>query len=200
MNLVSNTPKIYHTDQTNSKESKVIIRKTAPLVIFMAFQLCLFTACSPFRKGNELTKFKSLQFSFQDPANSRYFSVLFSQSDTVFLKKYFRLKNDSVFYSILPDSARSVINKFVININSSAFHPSKPDSIEDFNPSKAKFSVYIDYPDENQHVNFHSLHPPLAFNNFNSWINRIIKNLRFNFADTSINFKEDKNILEVMNK
>lgn len=198
MNLLPTTPKKNVTDQSNSEKNRVFIRKNNLLIVFIAFQLYLNTGCSPFRKGNELTKFESLQFSVQEPTNSKYFSVLFSQSDTVFLKKYSRLNSDTVFYSILPDSGRSVINTFIININTSAFHPSKPDSIEDFNPGKVKFSLYIDYSDENQHVTFHSLHPPLAFKKFNRWINKIIENLPFKVADTTINFKEDKKIHEAM--
>jgi len=86
VNFIRNTLKIYLTGQSNFNENKFIIKNPSPLVIFMVFQLYLFTGCSPFRKGNELTKFESFQFSFQDPSNSKYFSVLFSQSDTVFRK------------------------------------------------------------------------------------------------------------------
>jgi len=53
--------------------------------ILLTFQLYNITGCSPFRKGGELTKFKNFQFSFEDPSNSKYFSVLFSQTDTFFL-------------------------------------------------------------------------------------------------------------------
>jgi len=160
-----------------------------PLVIFTLIELYVLTGCSPFRKNNELTKFETLQFSFQDPANSRFFSVLFSQNDTVFLKKYSHSANDTVFYSILPDSGRSIINNFVIAINSSAFHPVKPDSIEDSNPSKVKLSLYIDYSDEHQQVDFHSLHPPSALNNFNSWVSNLIDSSKFSYVNTVINFK-----------
>ncbi len=171
-------------------ENKFIIKKTSTLIFFIAFQLYLFTGCSPFRKGNELTKFESLQFSFQDPSNSRYFSILFSQSNTVFLKKYSHFNNDTVFYSILSDSDRSIINAFVISVNSSVFHPSKPDSIEASNPDKAKFSLYIDYSDENQYFDFDSLPPPIAFKKFNSWVNKIIEKLQFNYIESVVRLEK----------
>ena len=159
------------------------------LAIFCLTELFFLAGCSPFRKGNELTKFETFQFSCQDPANSNFFSILFSQSDTVFLKKYLHSDNDTILYSILPDSARSIINKFVIDINSSAFHPAKVDSLEDSNPGKVKFSLYIDYSDESQQVYFHSLHPPIALEEFNNWVNKLLANSKFYYINTTINFK-----------
>ena len=174
------------------------IKGSDQLIIFAAFlllfQLYILSSCSPFRKGNDLTQFQRFEFSFRDPTTSKYFSVLFSQSDTFFLKKYSHSNKDTLFFSTLPDSGRSIINTFLININSSAFHPLKPDSIEDFNPNSARFALYIDYSDENQHVDFHSLHPPTAFKEFKNWVNMIIDNSKFDVADTMIKFKEDENI------
>ena len=168
--------------------------------ILLTFQLYNITGCSPFRKGGELTKFKNFQFSFEDPSNSKYFSVLFSQTDTFFLKRYSHSNNDTLYYSILPDSGRSIINIFSIKINSLAFDSLRSHPLEDFNSNKARTLLYFDYPNGYTNINIHSLHPPIVFKNFNDWINRIIENLHFNFADTSINFKEDKNIHEAMNK
>ena len=160
----------------------------------MVFQLYLFTGCVGFRKGNELTEFDNLQFSFGHSSDSKYFSVLITQSDTVFLEKFLASNKDSLFYSIFPDSDRLILNKFVVSFDSASFHFSKPDSI------LGKFSLYIKFPDENDHFDFDGLPVPWAFKNFNSWINKIIGNLHFNLADTSINFKEDKNIYAAINK
>lgn len=167
---------------------------------FLIFQLYTLTGCSPFRKGNELTKFKNFQFTFEDPSNSKYFSVLFSQTDTFFLKRYSHSNIDTLYYSILPDSGRSIINIFVIKINSLAFDSLKFHPLEDFNSDKVKAFLYFDYPNGYTDINIHSLHPPIAFKKFDNWVNKIIENSQFNFADTSINFKEDKNIHEAMNK
>ncbi len=164
------------------------IKCRSSIAMFCLIELYVLGGCTSFRKGNELTKFETFEFSFQDPANSKFFSVLFSQSDTVFLKKSPHSNNDSVFYSILPDSGRLMINKFVININSSAFHPTRPDSIEDNNPSKVKFSVYIGYSDESQQVVFHSLHPPLALVEFNNWVNKFIDSSKFHYTRATVNF------------
>jgi hypothetical protein len=189
VDFIRDTPKTYLSGQGNFNENRSNIKSTSSLVIFVVFQLYILTGCSPFRKGNELTKFESFQFSFQDPSNSKYFSVLFSQSDTVFLKKYSHSDNDTVLYSILPDSARSIINKFVIDINSSVMHPVKVDSLEDSNPSKVKFYFYIDYSDGSQQANFHSLHPPAALEKFYSWVNQFIDNSKFYYINRAINFK-----------
>jgi hypothetical protein len=164
--------------------------KWRSLIVFFCLTAFYFLAgCNPFREGNELTKFETFQFSFQDPANSKYFSVLFSQGDTVFLKRGSHADNDSVLYSILPDSARSIINRFVTDINLSAFHPVKVGSIEDFNPGKVRFPIYIDYSDESQQVTFHSLHPPAALEKFYRWVNKFIDNSKFYYINRTINFK-----------
>jgi len=196
LNFIKDIPKF------NSNHFK--IKGSGQLIIFapflLIFHLRILSSCSPFRKDNALTQFKRFEFSFRDPATSKYFSILFSQSDTFFLKKYSHFNNDTLFYSTLPDSGRSIINTFVININSLAFHPSKPDSIEDFNPNKATFALYIDYFDENQRVRFHSLHLPTAFKEFKNWVNLIIDNSKFQVADTIINFNEDEIIHKDMSQ
>jgi len=194
LNLRTRILKIYLTSQSNFKSNKFYHKRISLLLISMVFQLYLFTGCVGFRKGNELTEFDNLQFSFGHSSDSKYFSVLITQSDTVFLKKYSGSNKDSLFYSIFPDSDRLILNKFVVSFDSASFHFSKPDSI------LGKFSLYIKFPDENDHFDFDGLPVPWAFKNFNSWINKIIGNLHFNLADTSINFKEDKNIHAAINK
>lgn len=179
-------------------------KSIAQMVIFvkplLIFQLYFLTGCSPFRKGDELTKFKSFQFSFEDPSNSKYFSVLFSQTDTFFLKRYSHSNIDTLYYSVLPDSGRSIINIFAIKINSLAFDSLRFHPLEDFNCDQAKIFLYFEYPNGYTNINIHSLHPPIAFKQFNRWADKIIENSHLNLADTSINFKEDRNIHEFIDK
>lgn len=165
------------------------MKKKIYVVILVIFQSQILNGCFHFRKGDELLKFKTFQFSFQDSSNSKYFSILFLQNDTTYLKKYSDSKADTLFYAILPSSGRSNINMFIRKIDSLPI-----DSCQDFDPGDARFSLYFDYGNEKRNFYIHSLHPPVVFNKFNNWIDKIIDSLKFNIADTSVEFVEDKKV------
>ena len=162
-------------------------------LIISIFFLLFIAGCFQFRKGDELTKFKSFQFSFRDRYNSRYFSLLFSQSDTVFLKRYSNSKADTLFYGILPANARSNLDNFARQIDSLSF-----DSLEDFDPQEARFALYFNYPDEEHDLRIHSENPPLAFKKFNNWVQYLIDSIKFKRIDTSVIFNEDSKIHKII--
>ncbi len=155
----------------------------------------IFTGCFHFRTGDELTKFHRFEFSSQDPSHSKYFTISFSQSNTIYLKKYSRLNTDTIFYSILPLSERSRINSF---LKTADLMP--VDSLNDMNSGEEMFAYYLDFGNETHSFTMHRLHPPLTFVKFNSWINKIIDSLDFKIIDTTIEFKDDEIIHTGMKK
>ena len=165
------------------------------IIAFLVFQMQIFVGCFWFRKGDELTKFQTFQFSLRDPSNFRYFSILFLQGDTFFLKKYSNSKVDTIYYAILPFYGRSNINMFVRKFDSLPI-----DSMQDFNSSTGRFSLYLNYWDEQHSIYIHNLHPPFIFRTFSNWVDKMIDSLKFDVADTSIEFKEDEKIHQAMGK
>ena len=192
-------PKFYDTVcgiKPNLNDKIVLgMKKNIFVVILLIFQSQILNGCFQFRKGDELLKFKTFQFSFQDLANSKYFSILFLQNDTIYLKKNSDSKADTLFYAILPSTGRSNINMFIKKIDSLAM-----DSCQDFDSGDVRFSLYLDYGNEKHNFFIHSLHPPMVFKKFNNWVNKIIDSLKFNIADTSIEFVEDKKVNEIIFK
>jgi hypothetical protein len=114
---------------------------------------------------------------------------MFTQSDTIFLKKYSRTNHDTLFYSLLTVSGRDTINSFVKNMDSVI-----SDSINDLKNSQERIVFDLDFVNETHSVYLQSFHPPLAFVKFNSWVNSVKNCQNFIPIDTFIEFKEDANI------
>ena len=149
----------------------------------------MLNGCFYFRKGDELKKFKSFQYSYQNSSNSKYFALMFTQSDTIFLKNYSPTNHDTLSYSLLHFSERDTINSFLEKIDSC-----NSDSINDLNNSHERIVFDLDFVNEKHSVYLQSFHPPLAFVKFNSWINSLKDCHNFTPIDTFIEFKEDANI------
>ena len=74
------------------------------------------------------------------------------------------------------------------------------DSLDDFNPSKKWIILFFDYGNERHWFTVHSFKRPTAFVKFNDWISKVKDSSAFKFIDTTIVFKEDKNIHEILNE
>jgi hypothetical protein len=60
--------------------------------------------------------------------------------------------------------------------------------------------MYLDYIDEKHSFWVYSLNPPKAFVDVSNWINKIKSNFSFIFIHTTIKFKDDEIIKEIIRK
>ncbi len=183
---------------SGTPENDCLLKRTHCILIFLyLFEVLslILNGCFYLRKGDELTKFTSFQYSYQNSFKSKYFAVMFTQSDTIFLKKYSGTNHDTLFYSLLPFSGRDTINWFVKKMDLSIL-----DSINDLKNSQERIVFDLDFPNETHSVYLQSLHPPVAYVKFNKWIRSLADCLNFTPIDTFIKFKEDANIHHAIQK
>lgn len=140
-----------------------------------------------------MTKFRRFEITCRNFAKAEYFSVLFTQSDTFYIKKYSSSNIDTLYFSDLPNYSRTEIDRFVRTINHTPL-----DSMMDFKSMSDAFFYYLDYGNEEHTIHLQSEKPPKAFSRFNNWINRIRDSLHFTMINNDIKFKEDSAIHETL--
>jgi hypothetical protein len=168
------------------------MRTNYSILIILAFLTIQIGINCRFRKGDELTKFNKFEFSHRNPTMAKYYSILFTQVDTMFVKKYTLSGRDSLFYAIFPTSDRSILNEFVRLTDSLPL-----DSLEDMNSGEERSSIYLDYGNERHSLYIHSLNPPKVLDKFNNWINKLMASQLIQIYKY-IAFKDDDIIHEVI--
>ena len=162
------------------------------LSLFVSLQ---FLASCRFRTGAELTKFNKFEFSYRNPSTSKYFSLLFTQSDTIFLKKYEPNNQDSLFFSVLPAGQRFHIDDFVTRLDSLDLGP-----LNDLNLRLGWFIIYLDFGIERQKIGIPDLHPSAEVKKFTEWVNKMMDSLSFVFSNKKLTFNEEQTIHEMIEK
>jgi hypothetical protein len=152
----------------------------------------ILIGCFHFRRGEELTKFKRFQYFHQNLFDKRYFAVMFTQSDTFYLKKYSLTNRDTLSYALLPSSERTYINKFVKTMDTfaSAF---SYDSLIDLKNNSERIVFDLNFTDETISVYCQSFQPPLAITEFTSWVNSLKSHMNFIPIDSVIGFNDSAN-------
>jgi hypothetical protein len=163
-------------------------RYISRLLCFLIPLCTLLLGCIQPRKGDELTKFKSFQYSYQNSSTLKYFSVMFTQSDTFFLKRYSLTNHDTLSYSLLSFTVRDKINAFVKKINSFI---SFSDSLNDLKDGPERIVFELSFINETSSIYCQSFHPPLTIVEFKNFIDSLKNHSTFIPIDTVIQFRED---------
>lgn len=157
--------------------------RTLILVILFIWAL---QGCENSKNKSSHITFAAFDISYND-YSSACFSIKFTQSDTVFIKKYLQYtfsenaKSGNNYYSLLNNFDRIKIDSFLNKIAHNYYYNSRKDSLE--------YQFFIEKDSTEKIINVFYDESPIEIESFVLWVATLEKNLTLYPFEAKIDFK-----------
>lgn len=154
-----------------------------------------FSSCND--SGIPITekKFRTLDFTYLNVVGGNFFSLKFTDGDTVFVSQYVlhnpRSIKSSSYYALLTGRARAIVDSFINTVDFATL-----DTVyENGDIDGDVYQIYIEKDSLSKLVYVHNFWNPKELNEFKRWIINTKNNLPLIPFDSSITYRSHKGLL-----
>ena len=154
---------------------------------FVFLNLAILSCTHPY-KTEEKRTFTSFDFTYSCAVCLSFYSIKFTQSDTIFLKQYLPRRDNKLYYAVLKKSESKKLDSLLSHVNLGKIDS----SYNNLDIDGDEYQFYINKDTIAKSVSIHGRDIPKELSDLGIWLKGMKDGLKLSPIDTVINFESFK--------